>query len=748
LVDSLNRPSKQLSSFSQIMRRKNPNKAITALKTLVLASPPPRSLLDPLITLLKHDKDKADRMGHLVLSQLSGAYNLSDKFSGVSQILLKSVNGKNLSKKALALRSLGAMVPPGNEACYDSVRNTVVRLIPVVSEASSLFGDKKKLSSKDAATIWETNVVLEYCLLVARFLIAQKTAAKDEPSIVADISENKMVDLFVLRLQSSDITVTRHSAALLLEVAKRKPDVVFNSLQTTFTAADSDFGGLFSLPLWRDVLAGTYLARTFVCIASSIYGKCVETAIAAAKKEREDAASLIFNEDGDEDSDEDEDGDDDSDDSKSAVNKAGKSGADIASAPLMLKKPLVLTPAANLAMAWAAHGMLAPKQGVKLFVETVAAFSRQWDMFCSVPLSGDDGTDKSTSTILASAVDKIVALLAKPASVPCGAKQALLHLAETLGKALVRSKPSLSLTADEIDKSWNELARLCPCLERIAASNHECAVIRGQALTALIWVTRSASDVGALAPICAAVFASSITVFSEVWHSYEARVRTDGTFAVPLLDTSMDIISSRVSLAPVFPQSPFESVWATTLECNPTATHRYLVELLQAPFMPGSRANLQAMKRSACVFIGDNCRKLLSMHAPDEQAASPAPAKTPTAEPENPALLTLLNALEAYTLTGTPLTTRRDALEALAKIALTVPEARVHVYDFMRALDRTALVNGLDDACGALADLVDALITYHELTMRASEAGKRHEAEFEKLKAKLQSYFDPVVLVL
>jgi len=31
---------------------KNPNKAITALKTLVLASPPPRSLLDPLITRL------------------------------------------------------------------------------------------------------------------------------------------------------------------------------------------------------------------------------------------------------------------------------------------------------------------------------------------------------------------------------------------------------------------------------------------------------------------------------------------------------------------------------------------------------------------------------------------------------------------------------------------------------------------------------------------------------------------------
>jgi len=742
---------------------KNPNKAIATLKTLVLASPPPRSLLDPLLTLLKHDKDKADRMGHLILAQLGGAYNLSDKFNGISQILVKNVNGKNLSKKALALRSLGAMVPPGNEGCSDSVRNTIVRLIPVVSEASSLVGDKKKLSSKDAATIWETNVVLEYCLLVARFLIAQKASAKDEPSIMADISETKMVDLFVLRLQSSDITVARHSAALLLEVAKRKPDVVFSSLQNSFSAADSDFGGLFSLPLWRDVLAGTYLARTFVCIASSVYGKCVEAAIAAAKKEREDAASLTFNEDGDEDSDEDDDGDDDSDDAKPEHGKAGSTKEDLANAPLVLRKPLALSPGANLAMAWAAHGMLVPKQGVKMFVETAAAFSRHWDMFCSVPLSSDDGSEKAASTVLSSTVDKIVALLAKPAAIPCGTKQSLLHLAETLGKALVRSKPTLSLTTDEIDKSWNVLAKLCPPLERIAQSSHECAVIRGQALTALIWVTRSASDVGALAPVCAAVFASSITVFSEVWHSYEARVRTDSTFAVPLLDTSMDIISSRVSLAPVFPQRPFESAWVTTLECNPAATHQHIVELLRSPFMPGSRANMQMMKRSACVFIGDNCRKLLSMPPPGQPAApaaaaaaaagaaaapAPAPAKTTSSEPENPALSSLLNALEAHTMTGTPLTTRKDALEALAKIALTVPEARVHVYEFLKALDRASMVNGLDDACGALAEIVDGLISYHELTMRASEAGKHHDAELEKLKAMLQSYFDPAVFVL
>jgi len=736
---------------------KNPNKAIATLKTLVLASPPPRSLLDPLMTLLKHDKDKADRLGHLILSQLSGAYNISDKFNAVSQILLKNVNGKNLSKKALALRSYGAILPRENASCSEAVRGTVLRLMPVVSEASSLLGEKKKLSSKDAATIWETIVVMEYCLLVTRYLIAQDPACDSEKEISAtinDISELKLVDLFVLRMQAADLTVARHCTALLLEIAKRKPDVVFACLQSAFSAADSEFGGLFSLPLWRDVLAGSYLIQAFICIAAAEYSKCIEAATVAAKKERDVAASLTFNEDGDEDVDDEEEGDDDVEDAKSAGGQSASGegstcSEDKVDTPLVLKKPIPLTASAKLAMAWATRGMLAPKQSVKLFVETVSAFSHHWDMFCSVPLtpSEDKNAEKNTPTILAAAVDRILALLAKPSSVPSGAKQALLHLAETLGKSLVNSKPSMSLTEAEIAESWDILERLSPPLERISGSSSECAVIRGQALTALIWITKSAVDVSALSPLCAAVFSHSTSVFSEVWRSYEARVRTDNSFAASILDTSMEIILSRVSLASVFPIRPFESAWTTTLECNPTETHSHIVKLLRAPYMAGNRANLQSMKRAACVFIGDHCRALLSMPPPGT-SVTPAPAKTPTSEPENPALLSLLHALEAHTLTGTPLTTRKDALEAVVKTALTVPEARLHVYEFLTSLDRASIVNGLDDACGTLAALVDALISYHELTMRSSEAGKSHDAELEKLKTQLQSYFNSPVFVL
>jgi len=731
---------------------KNPNKAITALKNIALASPPPRSLLDPLMTLLKHDKDKADRLCHLILSQLGSSYNVSDKFNVISQILLKNINGKNLSKKALALRSYGGIVPPGNLTGMEAVRSTVIKLLPIVSEASSLGGGQKILSSKDAATMWEANVVLQYCLLVLRYLInmeREHSSEKETSSVITDICEPKIIDIFILRIQNADLTVARHSAALLYEVAKRQPDLVFKALQNAFSAADSDFGGLFSLPLWRDVLAGTYLAKMFVLIAGSEYAKCVEAAADAAKKAREEAASLTFNEDGDADEDEDDDGDEDGDDEKkstpseSTTEKEDKDPQ--ATAPLVLKKPISLTPSTTLALAWAAHGMLAPKQGVKLFVETAAAFSHYWEMFCSVPLSPEEKTpDKKVQTILESVVDRINTLLEKPSIVPCGTKQTLLHLAETLGKALLHAKPCLSLSTEELDESWKVLERLRPALERIAASSAESPVIRGQALIALIWDTHSAADVGALTSICAAVFANSTAVFTEVWRSYEARVRTDSSFAVPMLETSMDIMCSRVSLTTVFPIRPFESAWATTLRCNPSATHRYLVELLRASYMPGNRANLQTMKRSACLFIGDNCRALLSM--PPAESGGSKPAKTPTSEPENPALLVLLNALEAQTLTGTPLTARKDALEALAKTALTVPESRVHVYEFLSSLEHEPVINGLDDACGTLASLINDLISYNELVLR--EKDKSHDTELEDLRTKLQSYFNPAIFVL
>jgi len=415
-----------------------------------------------------------------------------------------------------------------------------------------------------------------------------------------------------------------------------------------------------------------------------------------------------------------------------------------------LKKPIALTSSANLAMAWSAHGLLVGKQGVKLFVETATAFSRCWDVFCSVPLTPTEekSSDKTGSTVLSSVVDRIITLLAKPAAVPCGAKQALLHLAETLGKALVHSKPSLSLSSAELDQSWTILEKLRPSLECIAGSSTESTIIRGQALTALIWVTRSAADVASLTPICAVVFASSIPVFAEVWHSYEARVRTDSSFAVPLLETSMDIMCSRVSLSAVFPIRPFESAWATTLKCNPAATHKHLVEILHSSYMPGNRSTLQSMKKVACVFIGDNCRALLSMPPPDASApmAKTEPV-TPTSEPENPALLLLLNGLEAHTLTGTPLTTRKDALEALAKVALTVPESRLHIYEFLTSLDRSHVVNGLDDSCGTLSVLLDKLISYQQLVMRDGK-GKSHDAELEDLKTQLQSYFNPAIFVV
>jgi len=99
----------------------------------------------------------------------------------------------------------------------------------------------------------------------------------------------------------------------------------------------------------------------------------------------------------------------------------------------------------------------------------------------------------------------------------------------------------------------------------------------------------------------------------------------------------------------------------------------------------------------------------------------------------------VINALETYTLTGSPITTRKDALEALAKIALTVPESRMHVYEFLISLDRASLVNGLDDACGALASLIEGIISYHE------QKGKLSEAE---LKKRIESYFNPAVFVL
>jgi len=720
---------------------KNPNKSITALKNVVLATAPPRTLIDPLLTLMKHDKDKADRLGHLLLSQLGGMYNLGDKFGAISPVLSKNVNGKNLSKKVLSLRSLGAVIPPGNAQCLDQVRNTIVRLIPVVSEACMLaIGDKKKLSSKEAATIWDTNVVLEYALLVLRYLVALNSS--DTSTVISDISETKLVDIFVLRFQSTDMAVARHSTALLWEVAKRKPEVVFKSLQNQFNAADSEFGGLFALPLWRDALAGTYLARTFVCIAAAEYSKCIEAAIAAAKKEAEDAAALTFNED---DEDEDEDGDEDEDeDSKPSRNSVKDAAAAAAAAPLVLKKPIALTSAATLAVAWASRGILVPPQSVKLFVETVAAFAEHWDMFCSVQLSPDE--KGRTPTLLAAAVDRIVSLLAKPASVPCSSKQALLHLCETMGKALIHSEPSLSLTTSEIEQSWSLLAKLTPALKLIAGAKTENAVIRGQALTALLWITRDASDVVALSPICKALFASSTAMFAEVWRCYEARIRTDSSFAVPMLETSMDIISSRVPLTSVFPIRPFQSAWKTTLQCHPVATHRHLVELLRAPYSVGNKSNLQSMKRCACVFIGDNCRALLSMPPIGNSAISDkSDPKTPTSEPENPALLAIINSLEAHALTGTPITTRKDALESLAKTALTVPESRMHIYEFMVSLDRANLVDGLDDACGALASLISELISYHKLTMSDK---KPHAAELDKFKKLLQSYFSPALFVL
>jgi len=717
---------------------KNPNKSIGSLKTLVLASPPPSSLADPLLTLLKHDKDKADRMAHLILSQLSGSYNLGSKFPAISQVLLKNVNGKNLSKKALALRSYGAIVPPGNSACSDQVRNTVVKLMPLYNEAGLLaVGDKKKLSSKEAATIWETNVVFEYALLVARYLVALDPS--DSSAVLADLSETKLVDIFVGRLQSTDMPVARHSAALLLEIAKRKPDVVFKSLQNQFSAADSEFGGLFSLSLWRDVLAGTYLMRTFVTIAAHEYSKCVEAATAAAKKEAEEAAALEYNDDDD---DEDEEGDDDDNDDDDA--KPAKPADHAAEAPLVLKKPLELSPSAILAFAWASRGLLFPAQSVKLFVDTAAAFAQHWDMFCSVQLSSDEG--KNAPTLLASAIDRIVSLLSKPASIPCGAKQSILHLVETIGKALVHSKPSISLTTAELDQSWTLLEKLSPSLELISGTKTENAVVRGQALIALLWITRDASEVGLLSPICAALFASSHAVFAEVWKCYEARVHTDSSFAVPLLENTMEIISSRVPLTSVFPLRPFQSAWKTALQCHPLATHRHLVELLRAPYSVGNKSTLQNMKRCACLFIGDHCRALLGMPETEtEDNTSESKEKTPTSEPENPALLAIINSLESHVLTGSPITTRKDALEALAKVALTVPESRMHIYEFLTSLDRASLVDGLDDSCGALASLIEGLISYHELVLRD---GKPHEAELENLKKQLQSYFNPAVFVL
>lgn len=51
-------PAEALEAAARVLAdnaEKNPNKCIPALKTLVLASPPPRSVLDPLLTRLQMD---------------------------------------------------------------------------------------------------------------------------------------------------------------------------------------------------------------------------------------------------------------------------------------------------------------------------------------------------------------------------------------------------------------------------------------------------------------------------------------------------------------------------------------------------------------------------------------------------------------------------------------------------------------------------------------------------------------------
>lgn len=613
---------------------------------------------------MKHDKDKADRLAHLLLAQLCGTYDMSDEFGRVSAVLLRSINGNDLSKKVLALRSYGALVQRGCGA--DAVRATVVPLVRTLSEATLLFADKKKLSSKDAATLWETNAVLECALLVLRYLTAAAPA-----SAAAD-TDGRLLAALVVALQSPDAPVARHAAALLREHARRDPRAGLAALQRAFGAPSSQpqpqqpQHDLFALPVWHDVLGGAHLAQTLVCLAAA----------------------------------------------------AGTSDADRAQA-----------------VQWAAHGLAVPGPRAKVFVATVAALAEHWALVRCAAAAGPDAP-----TLLEAAVARLDALLRAPHA-PAGATQALLRSAETLGRALVRHSAAAEAAEEgeeETEKEWSVLARLQDALRRHAEAPGAGAVVRGQALTALLWVAPRAEAVRPLAGACAAVFARAPAVFAEVWRSYEARARTAHAFAAPLLDASLHIVATAGGggATEPFPQAPFCAAWATALRCDAPATRAHLLALLRTVPAPEARAPLHATARCACVFIGDHARELLGL----------APACTPSTAAEQQqqqqheeelgpegrrALVALLEALEAHALAGTPLDARRDAVEALARVGLAVPAARAHVRECLAALDGTP---GLDDACGTLAALVAAL----------DEDG----ADGAAVRARLQTYFNPAVFVL
>lgn len=625
---------------------------------------------------MKHDKDKADRLAHLLLAQLCGAYDMGEEFGRVSAVLLRSINGNDLSKKVLALRSYGALVQRGcGAAAADAVRATVVPLVRTLSEATLLFSDKKRLGSKDAATLWETNALLECALLVLRLLAANTAASPSDSAPVDD----RLLAALVIALQSTDAPVARHAAALLCMHARRAPRPCLAALQRVFgPGAAAPQRDLFALALWNDTLAGAHIMQTLVLLAAAEHATCVS------------------------------------------------SGTE-------------LTPEARLAVQWAAHGLAAPGSRAKLFVATVTALAEHWELFCNATMTSEAGAP----TLLESAVTRLDALLRTPAP-PVGATQALLHTAETLGRALVK-RSSDGAADEDTEKSWSVLGRLEGALRRHAEAEGAPAVVCGQALCALLWVV-APTRAAALGDACAAVFARAPAVFAEVWRSYAARARTDRAFAAPLLAASLRIATghaccggaSATTTTTECPLQPFSDAWTTALRCDAPATRAHLLALLRAVPAPAARTQLHALARCACVFIGDHARELLGLSSPRTVLQQKQEQQQQEQKEMDDTLLELLEVLETHAIAGTPLAARRDAAEALAKVGLAVPAARAHVRECLAALDASGGVAGLDDACGTLAALVAAL----------DGVSPTDDAAVAALKSRLQTYFNPAVFVL
>jgi len=617
-------PDKTIETASATLNAnadKGGSKAVSALKELIYAQPEQLNVEEALIKLMKQDKDKTDRLAHFLITQTAAAKDLSNVFPSILDAVKAILSGKEMSRKALAIKTLSSLVPIEDMNAVKSCLGIVFPLMTSYRETAEslqkLAADKKKLSSKDSSALWESIVLRQHILLCVHNLCVRLGSAD---AIFKVASGDKFGEDVIYSLSDPDMLIVRHSAALLQRFVGTNPSVCAKALLTCFASkGDSGSGMLFKLPLWTDSLAGSDF-----------------------------------------------------------VNACAKLGLEESSLDKKQKETFTK---------WAAHGLCS--KNLKVFCDTVCVLSSHWDVFSKMKGKfTEDGTGEEDFAIKTS-----ILRMEKALTTPMNSnstKVIILHAAQKIGEGCAAYSNSSSDSSD-CAKYYELLSsRLQRPIRSIILDTTETVLLRRTAIESLIWVLNGQEAFNSMQPLFASFLSAAPTLFSRIWHAYELRMRMSSELATPFLATSLKLLTAVPPCTSPFPIGIFFDTWPAALEVDPSAMLAHTLSILCAPVVPENKANLFIAKRFVCQFAGEHARELVGLPPLDKETKDPhSPSesgpkqRTPTSEPESPALVALLGALEQHSVSGSPSEARVDALEALAKVGVHVPEARVHVYEFL-----------------------------------------------------------------